>query len=114
MNQPADVPSLSISQSSRGVSFRVRVQPRAARDELGAISNGVLKVRLTSPPVKGAANAHCIDFLSRRLGVSKGRLSILKGAQSREKLVRVEGLSSQQVLEALAENRETRDPGFKA
>ena len=102
MTSPADVPRLYLSQGSQGITFRVKVQPRAAKDELGDIANGLLKVRLTSPPVKGAANAHCIDFLARKLGVSKRRVSIVQGAKDREKLIRVEGLTPQQLLEALA------------
>lgn len=94
-------PDLNWQEGPKGVSFGVRVQPRASRDEIVGPENGILKVRLTSPPVKGEANAHCIELLAGWLGVSKGRISILKGAQAREKLVLVGGLTSQGLADSL-------------
>ncbi|MBI2877045.1 MAG: DUF167 domain-containing protein [Candidatus Tectomicrobia bacterium] len=93
----SDKPGLNWQEGPQGISFGVRVQPRASRNEIVGTENGILKVRLTSPPVKGEANAHCIELLAHWLGVSKGRISILKGTQAREKLVLVEGLTSQEL-----------------
>lgn len=106
MSRLADLSSLSVSHGWKGAIFRVKVQPRATRDELGGILDGMLKIRLTSPPVKGAANTRCIKLLACKLGVNKGRISILRGAQTKEKLVQVKGLTPQQVLAALAESWE--------
>lgn len=97
----SDKPALNWQEGPKGLSFVVRVQPRASRDEIVGPDNGVLKVRLTSPPVKGEANAHCIELLARWLGVSKGRISLLKGGQAREKVVLVEGLTSQGLAASL-------------
>ena len=72
----------------------VRVQPRAPRDEIVGERGGRLLVRLTAPPVEGRANEALRRLLARRLGVAKSRLSVVRGAGSRDKLVRVEGLSS--------------------
>lgn len=94
-------PGLSWQEGPKGLSFVVRVQPRASRDEIVGPENGILKVRLTSPPVKGEANAHCVELLARWLGVSKGRISILKGAHAREKVVLVEGLTSKGLADLL-------------
>ncbi len=68
--------------------LQVRVQPRASRDEL--LEDGErLRLRITSPPVDGAANAHIIRFLAREFGVAKGRVEIVRGLAGREKTVRI-------------------------
>jgi hypothetical protein len=84
------------------VSFSVRVQPRASRDELSGERAGALLVRLSAPPVEGAANAALRRLLARALGIAPSAVEILRGASRRDKLVRVRGVSGQQVR-ALAE-----------
>jgi len=66
----------------------VRVQPRAARDEL-KLDGERLRVRLTAPPVDGAANEHLRRVLAAAFGVAPSRVTLVRGATSREKLVRV-------------------------
>lgn len=83
-----------------GVVFRVRVQPRAARDEVVAVPGPALRVRVTAPPVEGAANEACLALLAERLGVPRGRLSIVSGRGARDKLVRAEGLDEATVRRA--------------
>lgn len=75
-----------------GVRFRVRVQPRAARNELAGLHGPALKVRLTAPPVDGAANEACLAFLAERLGVPRGRLTVVSGHASREKVIEALGV----------------------
>lgn len=70
--------------------IKVRVQPRASRDELGEVLAGCLKVRITAPPVDGKANAHLIRFLAEVFGVAKSRIALLDGETSREKRLRIE------------------------
>jgi len=84
------------------VSFAVRVQPRASRDELAGERAGALVVRLKAPPVEGAANAALVRFLAKSLGIPVSAVEILRGASQRNKLVRVLGIRGPQVL-ALAE-----------
>ena len=90
-----------ISESGAGVTFAVRVIPRASRNEIAGVQGGALKVRLTAPPVEGAANAALIEFLAQRLGVRKRAVSIAGGEKSRAKIVRVEGITRQRVEGAL-------------
>lgn len=66
----------------------VRVQPRAARDEL-LLEGARLKVRITAPPVDGAANAHLLRFLAAEFGVAPARTALVRGATGREKVVRI-------------------------
>jgi uncharacterized protein (TIGR00251 family) len=73
----------------------VRVQPRARKDEIAAVRNGVLIVRLTTPPLDGRANAALCKLLAARLGVRSSATSIVRGQHAREKTVRIEGVSQQ-------------------
>lgn len=84
------------------MSFAVRVQPRASRDELAGERAGALLVRLKAPPVEGAANAALVRLLAKSLGVPVSAVEILRGPSQRDKLVRVRGVRGPQVL-ALAE-----------
>jgi uncharacterized protein (TIGR00251 family) len=80
---------------------KVRLQPRAARDEIVGERAGALVVRLTAPPVEGQANEALCRLIARRLGVARSRVSLLRGARSRDKVVQVEGLSSPEIARAL-------------
>lgn len=91
---------MSISPWDDGVRMEVKVQPRSSRNELVGFQQGVLKVKLTAPPVEGEANEALISFLAEVLGTSKKNVVILRGETSRLKLVGVRGISP-----AEAENR---------
>lgn len=71
----------------------VRVTPRASRNEL-TFADGVLHVRLTAPPVEGAANAALIAELAERLGLPRRAIHILRGTAARHKTVALDGLSA--------------------
>ena len=79
----------------------LRVQPNASRNELVDFTNGVLKVKVAAPPVKGKANEELIVFLSEILGISKGSLSIITGHTSRSKVVAIDGLSQDEIIRRL-------------
>jgi uncharacterized protein len=80
---------------------RIRLQPRAARDEIVGERAGALLVRLTAPPVEGRANEALCRLLARKLGVAPSRISLLKGTKSRDKVIQVEGLSSTEIAHTL-------------
>jgi uncharacterized protein (TIGR00251 family) len=86
------LPLLDLQARDHGLAFAVRVTPRASRDELAGAAEGVLKVRLTAPPVEGAANQALIKLLAKALDLPKSRLRLLAGEKSRNKTVWVEGL----------------------
>lgn len=69
----------------------VRVIPRARRDEIAGERDGRLLVRVTAPPVDGKANAAVCAVVATAAGVPKGRVTVVRGAQSRDKLVRIDG-----------------------
>ena len=82
--------------------MRLRVQPRAARDEVVGWQAGGLRVRVTAPPVDGEANRAVVQVLARALGVRAGTVTLVHGARGRDKLVRVEGLSLPEIEARLA------------
>lgn len=86
-----------------GVVLAIMVQPRASKNQLCGVQGQEIKVRLTSPPVDGAANKLCREFFAKLLGCSKSRVSLLSGHKSRHKRLLVEGLSCAEVLQVLNE-----------
>jgi uncharacterized protein (TIGR00251 family) len=77
--------------------LRVFVQPRASKNQFCGIHEGELKLRLTSPPVDGAANQCCREFLAKQLKVPKSAITIITGETSRHKRLRIEGATAQQI-----------------
>ena len=69
--------------------LRVQVQPRASCNEFAGTHAGALKIRLTSPPVDGKANAALIAFLAEAFGVAKRQVTLLKGETGRAKQLRI-------------------------
>jgi uncharacterized protein len=79
------------------VTFMVRVQPRASRDEIAGAMAGALKIRLSAPAVENRANEALIEFLARILKTSKSAVRIRSGEQSRSKRVEILGVTRQQI-----------------
>jgi hypothetical protein len=101
MTTKADPNSPDITATPEGIIVSVLVQPRASRTQLAGILDGAIKVRLTSPPVDGAANALCIEFFAKLLRISKSRIEISGGLTSRRKTLRMNGISPADLLAAL-------------
>ena len=70
--------------------LRVQVQPRASCNEFAGVHAGAIKIRLTSPPVDGKANAALIAFLAEAFGVAKRQVTLLKGETGRTKQLRIQ------------------------
>ena len=79
------------------VTFTVRVQPRASRDEIAGVIDGAMKIRLCAPAVENRANEGLVDYLARVLKTSKSAVRIRSGEQSRSKRVEVLGVTRQQI-----------------
>jgi len=69
--------------------LRVKVQPRAAREGVDRIHNGVLKVRVNAAPVDGRANAALAQLIAREFAVPRARVALLQGSASAEKQLRI-------------------------
>lgn len=70
--------------------FTVKVISRSSKNEIKKQEDGSYRVKLTAPPVDGAANEALIKFLSKELGVSKSKISILKGETGRKKIIQIQ------------------------
>ena len=84
-----------------GVLLRVRVQPRARAERFEGVQNEQLRVRLTAPPVDGAANAACVALVAKTLGISRSRVQLRTGTKGRDKVLYIADLSLEQVADAL-------------
>lgn len=91
---------LRVSTVNGRVRFPVHVQPRASRSEIAGIHGDALKVRLSAPPVDGAANDALIEFLAELFAVGRRSVRILAGDTSRSKVVEIEGVTEHAVLHA--------------
>ena len=83
------------------VTLSIRIQPRASKNEIVTTAGGGLKIRLTAPPVDGAANEALVKFLADTLSVPKSHVEIVSGHTSREKIVRIHGVSKAEVKRVL-------------
>jgi uncharacterized protein len=90
-----------ITDHPSGAVLNVIAQPRSSRSEVAGVHDGAVRLRITAPPVDGAANAAILDLLSRAIGVHKGDVEIVSGATGRRKRVLIRGMSPQQVFERL-------------
>ncbi len=93
---------IGLRKEADGVSFEVRVQPRSSKTEITGVQDGALRVRLTAPPVEGAANIQCIELLSRKMKVPKRSIRIASGARARRKRLMVLGLGIEEVRDILS------------
>ena len=82
---------LSIQKTEDGVTFRIKVQPGAAKNEIVGVQGDALKVKINAPPVKGKANKALIDFLAKKLSVKKSEVEIICGHRSKIKKIKIVG-----------------------
>lgn len=75
-----------------GTIVELSIQPKASNNAIVGVHQGTLKVRITAPPVEGAANKACIQLLSKTFGVPKTGTTIVKGGKSRRKTVLLRNL----------------------
>ena len=90
-----------IRETRAGLEVPLHVQPRARSTEFAGFHNGSLKMRVQAPPVDDAANQAIVRFFSKLLGIPKSSLLITSGAKSRDKILRIEGISLSHLLSRL-------------
>ena len=81
--------------------LKLHVTPRGSRNEITGRRDDTLCVKITAPPVEGAANAAIVKFVAAALGVRKSQVELISGDKSREKIVRVSGLCEGEVRSRL-------------
>jgi len=92
-----------LSVQSDGVSLAIKLQPRASANEIGEPLGNELRVKVTAPPVDAAANEALIRLLAERLGCPRGRIELLRGHTSRHKVVKLHGLTAEEVMKRLGQ-----------
>lgn len=78
---------IAYKKNAKGIAFDVYVQPRSSVNAIIGCHDQTLKIKLTSPPVGGAANKQCIQLLAKALGLPKSSLTIVSGQTSRRKKI---------------------------
>jgi uncharacterized protein (TIGR00251 family) len=91
----------AIREDGSGVSIQLRIHPRAKKNGITGELGGALKVSLIAPPIEGRANQACIEFFAKLLKVPRSSVTIASGQISRNKVIRVAGLTAEQVRERL-------------
>lgn len=92
---------IPILESNAGVSFAIKVHPRARKNAITGELGDALKLSLTTPPIEGRANEACIEFFAKLLKVPRSSVTIASGLSSRTKVIRIAGVTSDYVRERL-------------
>lgn len=90
-----------LKESATGISFAVKVHPRARKNAITGTTGDALKLALTAPPVDGKANQAVIEFFADLFAISRSSVTIASGETSRNKVIRVNGISAEQVRQKL-------------
>ncbi len=83
--------------------LRVRVNPRSSHSRITGWQDGVLHIKLTAPPVEGAANKAAVEFLAKTLGVRKSQVTLVSGQTGRDKTFEVAGLAPEELHRRITE-----------
>jgi uncharacterized protein len=95
---------LDAQEREGAVTFPVRVQPRASKDEIAGEMGGALKVRLRAPAVEDRANEALVEFLAQLLKTPRSAVRILSGERSHTKRIEIRGVTRQQILALLVQD----------
>lgn len=84
------------------VRLKVHINPRSSRNQITGWQGDVLSIKLTAPPVEGAANKAAIEFLSETLGIKKSQIALISGQTGRDKVFEITGLSQSDLCRLLS------------
>jgi uncharacterized protein (TIGR00251 family) len=93
---------IPIQESAKGISFAVKVHPRARKNAITGVIGGALKLSITAPPVEGKANQAVIEFFADLFAIPRSSVTIASGETSRNKVVLISGLSRESVEQRLS------------
>ena len=93
---------IPITESAKGISFIVKVHPRARKNAITGVVGSALKLSLTAPPVEGRANQAVIEFFAELFEIPRSSVTIASGETSRNKVVRIAGLTKAAVAARLS------------
>jgi uncharacterized protein (TIGR00251 family) len=95
---------IPIHESTKGITFAVKVHPRARKNAITGTVGDALKLGLTAPPVEGKANQAVIEFFSDLFQIPRSSVTIASGETSRNKVIRIAGVSKPAAEQRLAEH----------
>ena len=90
-----------LTTNDAGICLAVKLLPRAAKNEIGPALGNELKIKVTAPPVEGAANQALVHFLAETLGCPRSAVQIVRGQSSRHKTVAIAGMGAAEALARL-------------
>ena len=82
------------------VDIQIHVQPKSSQAKI-VLESGTIRVWVNAPPVDGEANDAVVKLFSKTLRVAKSKISIIRGESSREKTLRIEGITEKELVERL-------------
>ena|SRR5437588_7922960 len=94
---------IPITTSASGVSFKIKVHPRAKKNAITGVVGDALKISVTAPPVDGKANQTVVEFLADFFEIPRSSVTIASGDTGRLKVIRINGMSAGSVRDVLAE-----------
>jgi len=92
---------INILENDEGITVEIKVQPRASRNQIVGEQEGMLKVKLTAPPVEGEANQALVDYLASVLDTPRRNVVLVKGESSRQKIVAINGMNREAFLKKI-------------
>ena len=95
---------IPVHENAKGITFAVKVRPRARKNAITGAVGDALKLALTAPPVEGKANQSVIEFFADLFQIPRSSVTIASGETSRNKVVRIAGVSKLAAEQRLAEN----------
>ena len=95
---------IPLQETARGITFAVKVHPRARKNAITGQAGDALKLALTAPPVDGKAKQAAIEFFADLFAIPRSSVTIASGETSRNKIVRIAGISKPVAEQRLAEN----------
>ena len=95
---------ISVHESAKGITFAVKVHPRARKNAITGTVGDALKLALTAPPVEGKANKAVIEFFADLFQIPRSSVTIASGETSRNKVIRIASVSKPAAEQRLAEN----------
>ena len=93
---------IKLTKTSEGISLSVLVVPRSGKNEIMGVIEGRLKIKLTAPPVGGAANRELITFLVKQLGIDRSSICLRMGEKQKRKVLEIKGIDEKTLLEKLS------------
>jgi len=93
---------LKLIKTEQGINLPVLVVPRSSKNEVAGVIEGRLKIKLTAPPVGGAANRELITFLVKLLGIDRSSIYLQMGSKGKRKLLKITGIDEKTLLGKLS------------